>query len=97
MEELQRLVVQQQQALQQQQQQHQEEMVQMRAVVERVAAQTQQAVADVPALSLRQISSVVDPKLLNVLPKFSGKDEDFLEWEAKILSICSLLGDLEQR
>eukprot|EP00971_Amphidinium_carterae_P275206 5460558-Amphidinium_carterae.2 len=45
-----------------------------------------------PPISARQIASVVDPKLLTALPRFSGKDEEFLEWEVKVLSMCGLLG-----
>eukprot|EP00971_Amphidinium_carterae_P345847 6487010-Amphidinium_carterae.1 len=93
---------QQQQQLQAQQQQHVEDMGRMRAMIETMMAglaRGPQGGADglhsAPSVTTRQIASVVDPKLLGAFPRFSGRDEDYLEWEVKVLSMCSLLGGLD--
>lgn len=39
-----------------------------------------------------QIRSVVDPKILERLRDFSGRDEDFPEWSTKLQGLASLFG-----
>eukprot|EP00971_Amphidinium_carterae_P347984 6490256-Amphidinium_carterae.1 len=95
MEQMQQLLAAQQQLMQQQQQQNQVALEQMKGMFEQAISSLTVAsthATNVPPVSSRQIASVVDPKLLTSLPKFSGKEDEFLEWEIKVLSMCGLLG-----
>ena len=43
-----------------------------------------------------ELNSIVDVKILEKIPNFSGKEEDFLEWEIVFKSVISLIGFDEQ-
>eukprot|EP00971_Amphidinium_carterae_P246731 4900308-Amphidinium_carterae.1 len=52
----------------------------------------QQAVADANVhRQSSRLDSIVDPKVLQNIKPFSGKDEDFPEWEVKLKSMAKLL------
>ena len=94
--------------LERQQQQNQENVAQMQALYQQMLQVTQQAqqaqqaataAATAAGMSARQqsaerrqISSVLDPKCLESIKTFSGKDEDYPEWEVKLKSTTTLLG-----
>jgi len=92
--------------LERQQAQHAENMRQTQQLVNSVLAMAQQAQTAAAASASaaastvdrltteerRQISSVIDPKILERRANLSGKDEDFPEWEVKLKSLASLIG-----
>ena len=55
------------------------------------ARSTQLPIPPTQSVIRAQIRSVVDPKILERVKDFSGKDEDFAEWFVKIKSLASLL------
>ena len=59
------------------------------------AASARASAAQTPAREQghrQEIRSIIDPKVLERLERFSGKDEDFTEFETLFVAKCSLLG-----
>ncbi len=84
-----------QQTLERQQQAHEHSMRQVQKMVSNMLAAQQTAADNAAARCARlrqQISSVIDPKILQRITTFSGKDDDFPEWEVRHKSLCGLIG-----
>ena len=85
-----------QQLLQGMQEQHQQQLqmnVQMMtALIDRVAGSLGASQGSQHDLPNTRVRSEVDPRIIGMFDSFSGRPEDFLEWELKFLSDASQIG-----